>query len=301
VISMSPLPSPISIILAATETTPSEWSDLSALLEVLRDPVRILDQAAHVEGREGDLLQYIRQSIDLGRIAHWDHRLTELLTPDSGIQAMSVADSDYPELLKQCFDRPPFLFVKGAVVPVDEKSIAIVGSRDAIPEARAAAYDLASSAAAAGLTVISGLARGVDASAHRGALDHGGRTVAVIASGIDYRTYPPEHRQLEDQICSAGAVVSQFRPGSPPTRSSFVSRNAIISGLSRASFVIQGGQASGTRTEAEAAQRHGRPVYLWRPILGMQPWALRLACEPGVELTSDWSDAIEAVRSAEPA
>jgi len=230
-------------------------------------------------------------------MAYWEERLRQLATERPTASIVLVTDPTYPTNLRRCYDRPPFIVIDGSVAPSDDQSLAIVGSRRAVGAALSVAAEAARMAAEAGITVVSGLARGVDGAAHRGALEGKGRTIAVIGSGIDYTIYPAEHQLLARQVREKGAVISQFRPGSPSTRSSFVVRNSVISGLTRASLLIQADENGGTRTEAEFAIKQGRAVYLWEPIAGKQPWALRLGLEPGVFVVSSLEDVIQAVLS----
>jgi DNA processing protein len=288
----------VATVLAATEVVPAEWRDLSELLEHCGGPDGILHGDITGTGREAELRRYVRRTIDRGRIAYWEERIHQLLAERPTISIELVTDPSYPANLRRCYDRPPFIAVDGSVSPVDDQSLAIVGSRKAGAEALSVAAEAARRAAEAGITVVSGLARGVDGAAHHGALARTGRTIAVIGSGIDYAIYPPEHTILADRIRDEGAIISQFRPGSPSTRSSFVLRNSVISGLSCASLLIQADANSGTLTEAEFAIKQGRAVYLWGPIAAAEPWALRLRQEPGVFVVSDLDDVVEKVIAA---
>ena len=143
-------------------------------------------------------------------------------------------------------------------------------------EMRDAAREVAATLADTGTTIVSGLARGVDTAAHRGALDASGHTTAVIGTGIDV-VFPPENQSLIEQIVRRGAVVSQFPPGLRPSKTSFPVRNAVIAGLSSASVVIEAEELSGTRIEMDYSLEFNRPVLLWAPVLGKRPWARRLA------------------------
>ena len=152
----------------------------------------------------------------------------------------------------------------------------MVGSRDASEQAADAAREVAAALTDAGTTIVSGLARGVDTAAHRGTLDAGGRTTAVVGTGIDV-VFPPENRDLIERIVRSGAVVSQFPPGLRPSKTSFPVRNAVIAGLSSASVVIEAEELSGTRIEMDYTLEFNRPVLLWAPVLGKRPWARSLA------------------------
>ena len=188
-----------------------------------------------------------------------------------------LADSPgYPRLLLQTAHAPAVLFVRGSLDSNGAGSVAMVGSRDASEQAAEAAGEVAATLADGGTTIVSGLARGVDTAAHRGALDAGGRTTAVVGTGIDV-VFPPENRHLIERIVRNGAVVSQFPPGLGPSKTSFPVRNAVIAGLSNASVVIEAEELSGTRIEMDYSLEFNRPVLLWAPVLGKRPWARSLA------------------------
>jgi len=178
-----------------------------------------------------------------------------------GIRALTLLDDEYPALLKQVADPPPVLFVRGQLKNEDEQSVALVGTRRATSYGQAVAQRLARDLAAAGVTVVSGLAKGVDTQAHRAAVDAGGRTMAVLGNGLD-QVYPPENAALARQIVErdAGALVSEFAPGVPPDAVNFPRRNRIISGLSMATVIVEAGARSGALITADFALEQGREV-----------------------------------------
>jgi DNA processing protein len=176
-----------------------------------------------------------------------------------GIAAVPWGDPRYPPLLARIFDPPLALWVRGSVESLSAPTVAIVGSRAASVYGEDTATRLASQLAASGLVVASGLARGIDAAAHRGALDAGGRTVAVLGCGVDV-VYPPEHGELLARVAQSGAVVSELPAGTPPLRMNFPERNRIISGLSRAVVVVEARQRSGALITADCALEQGREV-----------------------------------------
>lgn len=202
-----------------------------------------------------------------------------------GFALLTVLDDRYPANLRTVHDRPPLLFVSGRLTPRDARSIAIIGSRRAGAAGLAAATRIAGTLARAGYVVVSGLASGIDTAAHEGALDAGGRTVAVIGTGLRH-AYPPENAGLQRRIAGVGAVVSQFWPDAPPTRRSFPLRNAVMSGLALGTVVVEASFRSGARVQARLALAHGRPVFLWRPMLE-EPWAREVARRPGVHVIDD--------------
>jgi DNA processing protein len=176
----------------------------------------------------------------------------------SGVGLVVFGGDDYPELLSQIPDPPPALWVRGALDP-GLGPVAIVGSRTATPHGLQMGHRLGEDLARAGLCVVSGLARGVDAAAHRGALGAGGRTIAVLGCGIDV-TYPPEHESLARDIAASGALISEFAPGTPPLSWHFPRRNRVISGLCHAVVVVEASDRSGSLITARRALEQGRDV-----------------------------------------
>lgn len=168
-------------------------------------------------------------------------------------------DRAYPANLRNCESPPPVLYVKGNLLPQDQAAVAIVGSRNATAEYMELAADLAYGLAQEGVTIVSGLARGIDRAAHQGALEAGGRTLAVLGSGVDI-IYPPQHEELARRIEAQGAVLSFFPLGTPPEPYRFPARNWVIAGLSLAVVVVQGKARSGAEITANAAARLGREV-----------------------------------------
>lgn len=177
-----------------------------------------------------------------------------------GITIITDQDENYPARLKEIDQPPPVLYLKGELKPDDFWSVAIVGTRRVTAYGRQITDELATYLAQNGITVISGLARGVDAVAHQSSVHAGGRTLAVLGCGVD-RVYPPEHRNLSDQIIQHGALISDYPPGTPPDGANFPPRNRIISGLSMAVVVIEAGETSGALITASFAADQGRDVF----------------------------------------
>jgi DNA processing protein len=177
----------------------------------------------------------------------------------NGLAPVCWTDPAYPVALTTIFDPPSVLWVRGSTAPLNLPAVAVVGARAASEYGLSVATRLARDLAAAGLVVVSGMARGVDSAAHRGALAAGGTTVAVLGSGADV-LYPPEHASLADDITQSGAVVSELVAGTPPLPQFFPMRNRIISGLSRAVVVIEAGDKSGSLITARLALEQGREV-----------------------------------------
>jgi DNA processing protein len=173
---------------------------------------------------------------------------------------LTWVDPAYPSLLREIPDPPVLLFLAGRAEAIGGLQLAIVGSRNPTPAGRENAHDFARHLAGCGLTITSGLARGVDGAAHRGALEAGGETVAVCGSGLD-RIYPPAHADLAADIMDRGALVAEFFPGTPPRRENFPRRNRLISGLSLGVLVVEAGLRSGSLITARMAGEQGREVF----------------------------------------
>ncbi len=193
----------------------------------------------------------VRAQIDLERV--WENITAK------GIRVLTWEDESYPSLLKEIDQPPPVLYLRGEFLPEDETAVAVVGTRRVSAYGKQVAEELATFLVRNQITVISGMARGTDAIAHQAALSAGGRTFAVLGSGVD-TIYPPEHRKLAEEISQSGAVMSDYPPGTPPESSNFPPRNRIISGLSLATVVIEAGETSGALITANFAAEQGRDV-----------------------------------------
>jgi len=193
-----------------------------------------------------------REEVDLVKL--WER------IESQGIKILTWQDESYPGRLKEIDQPPPVLYIRGEYLPDDLFAVAIVGTRRVTAYGRQITEEISSFLAANGITVISGLARGVDAIAHQSTLKAGGRTIAVLGSGVD-KIYPPEHRGLAEQMMERGAIISDYALGTPPDASNFPPRNRIISGLSLAVVVIEAGETSGALITAEFAAEQGREVF----------------------------------------
>lgn len=233
-----------------------------------------------------------------GKANRWTSRLEALVRDHPNVHLLTDGMDGYPQNLRSVEGRPALLFVDGAILSGDARALAVVGSRQANEDAISTASGLASALARAGYTVVSGLARGIDTAAHKGALAAGGRTIAVVGTGID-EVFPAENGGLVDRIRQSGALVSQFPPGHGPTKTTFPARNAVIAGLSLGSLIVTASERSGTRIEIDRTLAQGRPVFLWEPYLGDQAWARRLAERPLVHMVASVYE-IEPVLGATP-
>ena len=191
-----------------------------------------------------------------------------------GARLVTVLDDDYPLNLRLIPNLPPFLFMLGApIVSEDVRSVAVVGTRKPSPRGVDHATLMASQLVEHGVTVVSGLAAGIDTAAHQATLAHGGRTIAVIGTGIT-RTYPRQNEGLARRIIDAGGtIMSQFWPTSPPARWTFPRRNAVMSGVSQGTVVVEASSTSGAKMQARLAIEHGKRVFLLRSLVTDQQWA----------------------------
>ena len=176
------------------------------------------------------------------------------------VAIITLNNAAYPKNLKNIYDPPPLLYVKGALSSSDDTAFAIVGSRNASEYGMTATERISRELAVHGITIVSGMARGIDSCAHEGALAAKGRTIAVLGSGIDV-IYPPENRRLYESITSHGAVVSEFSMGTKPNAYNFPARNRIISGLSLGVLVVEASLHSGSLITAQLALEQGRDVF----------------------------------------
>ena len=218
----------------------------------------------------------------------------------SGTRIVLSCDVDYPPLLRQDAGAPAALYVKGSVAALSSAQLAMVGSRSPTPAGRATAREFASWFARAGLTVTSGLAAGIDAASHEGALAGGGETVAVYATGLD-RVYPAEHAALAERIRAQGALVSEFPPRTPPLRRHFPRRNRIIARLSLGTLVVEAARYSGSLITARLATEAGREVFA---IPGSIHSPLSRGChqliKSGAKLVEEAADVLSELRFSVP-
>lgn len=213
-------------------------------------PVDALSEAG-LSAKIIENLVAVRKGVDLSR--YWDRIEAQRIT------VLTWEDETYPARLKEIDQPPPVLYVRGEISDEDNWSVAVVGTRRITVYGRQVAEEVGSFLAQRGITVVSGLARGVDATAHEAALNAGGRTFAVLGCGVD-RIYPPEHQRLAERIIASGALISDYAPGTPPDSANFPPRNRIISGLSLATIVVEAGDTSGALITATFAAEQGREV-----------------------------------------
>jgi DNA processing protein len=199
----------------------------------------------------GNLLR-MRKSLNLDRALEAVER--------AGAQVLTWEDEGYPAALGALNNAPPVLYLKGALTEADAWALAVVGTRKATVYGRRVTEQLVDTLARSGLTIVSGLAKGIDAAAHRAALEAGGRTIAVMGCGVDV-VYPADHRELAQAVASSGAVLSEYPLGTRPEAGNFPPRNRVISGLSLGVLVTEAGEGSGALITADYAVNQGRDVF----------------------------------------
>ena len=215
------------------------------------------------------------------------------LAKDRDVKIVTLEDELYPTNLRSIFDPPIVIYLKGEVRAEDSIAISIVGSRMATLDGRLTAERFSSSLALVGVTVVSGMARGIDSAAHRGALKSGGRTIAVLGSGLDV-IYPPENRRLFEEIAKNGAVISEFPFGTEPKGYNFPQRNRIISGLSLGVVVVEAAAKSGALTTANLALEQGREVFaVPGRVSSRQSKGTNRLIKEGAKLTESVDDILE--------
>jgi DNA processing protein len=275
-----------------------ERAAVLALLARRSLPWNRLAGAIEEKGSALDLLRELDDGLESRLFDIDDHQLSLDRLEDQvhswaaeEIQLATVLDVAYPANLRTVHDRPPALFVTGALdASRDERSVAVVGTRKASAEGRQIAEAVATTLVKADYVVLSGLAEGIDTAAHTSAMGAGGRTVAVIGTGLR-ESFPKKNAELQEKIGAKCAVVSQFWPGQGPRKWTFPQRNAVMSGLGRATVVIEASHTSGARMQARLATEHGRPVFLLESLL-QHEWAKAAADRSGVYVVSDGAEVV---------
>ena len=255
------------------------WQLYASLVEEAGSALPVLDEELASTGRQPSLFAIeARPDLDAiaAQIAGWE---------GAGMRLLSVLDPEYPDNLRTVHDRPPLVFVAGRLSDDDVRSVAVIGARMASPAGISASARIAEHLADRGYCVVSGLAAGIDTAAHTAALSCGGRTVAVVGTGLR-RIYPAENAALHQRIVVEGAVVSQFWPDEPPSKRSFPMRNAVMSGFALGTVVVEASLTSGSRVQARLALEQGRPVFLLEPLLE-QDWARSMAARAGTYVVGD--------------
>lgn len=270
-------------LLALARAPDFSWAKTRGAIEEVGSPTAVLQLQF-----DGQLLgDGFDAAIDAARA--WVDQCNAL-----GIGVASLWGEEYPRQLHSVHDAPPVLYWSGHHNTRDGDSVAIVGTRRPDEWGTAFARELATLLAHGGVPVVSGLARGIDGEAMRASLAAGGRTIGVIGTGHGVY-YPPEHRALQDEVAEH-LLISQFEPGSNASKRTFPMRNVVMSGFSSVTVIVQAGETSGTRIQAHAAVKHGRPVVLTTRVVAVAAWAQDLVAGGyDVEVVSSPREAVAAV------
>lgn len=271
------------VALLRTRPRGLSWAQLTAEVGDLRSALAVWNQLNDHQSTLFSTDEDADEPLERARadVAKWRQAAFRFLT---------FRDPDYPAQLRDVSQVPPVLFTRGTLCGND-RGVCVVGSRQASRAALQLSRSVAEALVHQGITVVSGLAAGIDATAHRAALDANGRTVAVIGTGIDHY-YPADNRELQDEIARDGLLVSQFWPDSPPAKQNFPMRNAVMSAYGRATVVIEAGEHSGARVQARLAVAHGRPVILADAVVRGTKWGNALVGQPGVFWARDPDETI---------
>ncbi len=266
----------LSRLLAHFESPAALWMERDSALLRLPLPQKLLSSFCAA-----------RQKIDLQR------EMDKVAA--AGASLLSQDDAAYPALLRELDDRPLLLYVRGKLNLEDEKCLGVVGTRKASKRGWDTAYELAQELAQQGITIVSGLAHGIDAAAHRGTLAAGGRTIAVLGSGVD-KIYPRENIEIAEEIIDSGAIISELPIGAPPLRTNFLQRNRIISGLSHGVLVAEAPERSGALNTAHHALAQGRDVFAvphsYHSVSGR---GCNRLIQDGAQLVMDANDILDAL------
>jgi DNA processing protein len=261
------------------------------LIRAFGDPQRIF-HASLSELRSVGLRSAVAEAIHAGR-SFEDANIEAGKIKQAGVETITFQDPGYPERLKEIFDPPIVLYARGRKELLTANAVALVGSRRPTPYGKAVAEKMGRELSRLGITVVSGMARGVDAHAHQGALEGQGGTVAVLGCGVDV-VYPKENRKLADQIAGKGLIISEFPMGSTAFPQNFPIRNRIISGASLGVMVVEGAQYSGSLITARLALDQGREVFaVPGSIVSKLSWGPNLLIKQGAKLVQEVGDVVE--------
>ncbi|HEY3837099.1 MAG TPA: DNA-processing protein DprA [Bryobacteraceae bacterium] len=261
-----------------------------SLIDRFRSPQAIF-RASPSELEDAGLSGAVARSIASG-CSFEEAAIQQQKLRQTGATLVTLADAAYPASLRGIFDPPPLLFARGNIDLLHDIMVGVVGTRRPSPYGIAAAERLSSDLAQAGVTIISGMARGIDTAAHRAALSVNGRTIAVLGCGVDI-VYPSENRRLAAEIVAKGLIVSEFPMGSVAFPQNFPVRNRIISGSSYGLLVVEGAQYSGSAITARLALDQGREVFaVPGNITSKMSWGPNLLIKQGAKLVQDWNDVV---------
>lgn len=259
------------------------WTELTAMLLECGDAESLLDDLDPAELFATPEQTAVRvEALEQARA--WEAEDFEFVT---------ILDARYPSSVREIHQAPPFLFAAGEL-RAEDPAVSVVGSREASDRGMSMARSIAQALARADVSVIAGLAVGIDTAAHTAALEAGGRTVGFIATGIR-KQYPAQNRDLHHRIVDSGLLLSQFWPDAPPQKHNFLMRNATMSGYGLATVVVEAGEHSGARAQARMAVEHGRPVILTSLVVESTGWGRSLVGRPGVTVAGSLDEVIATV------
>ena len=260
------------------------------LIQVFRTPQAVF-RSSRSELEAAGLSPAVAQSIASG-CAFEEAVDQQQKLVSSGAGLVPVTDPRYPPCLEEIYDPPPMLFVRGRVELLATLMLGVVGTRRPTAYGTAVSQRLAKDLAVAGLTIVSGMARGIDTAAHRAALEAGGDTIAVFGCGVD-EVYPAENRKLAEQIAERGLLISEFPMGTPAYPQNFPVRNRIISGMSAGVLVVEGGEYSGSSITAKLAAEQNREIFaVPGNVTSKMSWGPNLLIKQGAKLVQEWNDVV---------
>jgi DNA processing protein len=265
------------------------------LVEIFRSPQAIF-RASSTELEEAGLSAAVAQSIASGcafeEAVEQQEKVAEL-----GVELVPITDARYPPRLREIFDPPPLLYARGRVELLGHLMLGVVGTRRPTPYGMTVAARLSKDLSEAGLTIASGMARGIDTAAHRAVLEAGGDTIAVFGCGVD-EVYPAENRKLAESLSEKGLVISEFPMGAPPFPQNFPVRNRIISGMSAGVLVVEGGEYSGSTITAKLASEQNREMFaVPGNVTSKMSWGPNLLIKQGAKLVQEWNDVVSELKA----
>jgi DNA processing protein len=265
------------------------------LVEIFRTPQAIF-RASRSELEAAGLSAGVAQSIASGcafeEAAEQHEKVAKL-----GVELVPITDSRYPARLRDIFDPPPLLYARGRVELLGHLMLGVVGTRRPTPYGTQVATRLSKDLSEAGLTIASGMARGIDTAAHRAVLEAGGDTVAVLGCGVD-EVYPSENRRLAESLAEKGLIISEFPMGAPPFPQNFPVRNRIISGMSAGVLVVEGGEYSGSTITAKLASEQNREMFaVPGNVTSKMSWGPNLLIKQGAKLVQEWNDVVTELKA----
>jgi DNA processing protein len=260
------------------------------LIEIFRTPQAIF-RASRSELEAAGLSAGVAQSIASG-CAFEEAAEQQQKAAKMGVDLVPIIDSRYPARLREIFDPPPLLYARGRVELLQNLMLGVVGTRRPTPYGMQVAGRLSKDLSEAGLTIASGMARGIDTAAHRAVLEVGGDTIAVFGCGVD-EVYPAENRKLAESLAEKGLVISEFPMGAPPFPQNFPVRNRIISGMSAGVLVVEGGEYSGSTITAKLASEQNREMFaVPGNVTSKMSWGPNLLIKQGAKLVQEWNDVV---------